>query len=148
MNYEVMELTSLKDVSELIRIHNEVWDNSTGIIDLLENSTECLILKNTQLHKVVAYLFLERDKEGGFIEINDIAVDPDHRKKGYGKILMNHALGRYNYLKLNVDATNQKVIDFYRHLGFETEATIENYYSINKDALRLFWRKKKITSGS
>jgi ribosomal protein S18 acetylase RimI-like enzyme len=146
MSYEVQAIASLNHISELIRIHNAVWDRSSGIIELLENSTECFILLDTQAQKVIAYLFLEHDKEGGFAEINDIAVDPNHRRKGCGKILMKYALDRYNYLKLNVDATDQKAINFYQQLGFETEAIIENYYKINKDALRMVWRKNKISS--
>ena len=145
MNYEIRPIESLNQISELIHIHNLVWDRSTGIIELLENSTECLVLIDTQLQKVIAYLFLEHDKEGGFSEINDIAVDPNHRRKGCGKILMQHALEHYDYLKLNVDATDQKAVNFYQRLGFELEAKIENYYNINKDAYRMVWRKNGIS---
>jgi ribosomal-protein-alanine N-acetyltransferase len=141
MNYQIRTIESLNQISEVIRIHNLVWKNSTGIIELLENSTECFVLVDAEFQKVIAYLFIEHDKEGGFAEINDIAVHPEHRGKGYGKILMKHALDRYNYLKLNVDATDHKAINFYQKLGFETVATIENYYTINKDALRMVWQK-------
>ena len=142
MDYDVRTITSLSDVSQLVRIHNTTWHHSLGIIDLLENASECFLLVERGSGKVAGYLFLETDSERGFVEINDLAIDPAHRQQGGGRMLMQHALAHYDYLKLNADATNQKLIDFYWHLGFKTESVLENYYAIDKDALRMVWRKR------
>jgi hypothetical protein len=37
-------LSSLKTVSEVIALHDEVWDHSTGIIGLLKSSTRCFVV--------------------------------------------------------------------------------------------------------
>ena len=141
MPYEIKSITCLREVNEIVRLHNRVWNNSPGIIDLLENATECFILVNTDIPKVVGYLFVEEDTEKGFWELNDLAVDPDDRGHGGGRLLMEKAKHSYPFLKLNASIDNTSLIEFYKRLGFETEAIMENYYAINADAVRMVWKK-------
>lgn len=143
MDFKIRNISSLKDVSEVIKIHNQTWNNSSGIIDLLENGTECFILDEMAARKIVGYLFVEKDESSGFFEINDMAIDPAYRGKGCGKILMKHALSSYDYIKLNANSSKKNLIEFYEKLGFTTETVLENYYSINEDALRMVWKKNK-----
>ena len=141
MNFKIQPVKSLKDVSQLIRLHNIVWENSTGIIDLLENSTLCNLLFEEKSGNLAGYLFIEDDTEKDFGEINDIVVDPKYRKMGCGKMLMTNAMKHYKTLKLNADAGNKELISFYQNSGFIQEAVIENYYAIDRDAMRLVWHK-------
>ncbi len=138
---EIRRIKSLKDVSDLIRLHNIVWNNSTGIIDLLENSTEVFIFFEKSDKELAGYIFLEADRKGDFMEINDLVIDPAYRRKGFGRLLMNHVMKKYPFIKLNADSSNKKLINFYKSLGFEKDALLENYYSIDKDALRMVWKK-------
>jgi ribosomal protein S18 acetylase RimI-like enzyme len=142
MTTTIKKISDLKDVREIIHIHNATWEHSPGIIDLLENSSECFILFDSDINRVVGYLFLEEDPEGGFAEINDLAIDPEQRKKGYGKILLKGVMNDYTKLKLNADSTNSKLIEFYKKFGFEIECVLENYYSVTKDAVRMVWKPK------
>jgi len=41
---KVKSLASLRIINEIVALHNEVWNNSTGIIDLLKTGSECFVL--------------------------------------------------------------------------------------------------------
>jgi len=141
MTFTIKPIQSLKDVSLLIRLHNIIWQNSTGIIDLLENSTYCHLLFEDKSGTLAGYLFIEDDTEKGFGEINDIVVDPKYRRLGCGKILLENVMKVYKNIKLNADATNKELLRFYQSCGFEEESVIENYYAIDRDAVRMTWHK-------
>ena len=141
MNLRIKPLSSLKAINEIVALHNEVWRNSTGIIDLLKNSSDCFVLFDEKDH-VIGYAFVEEDRKRGFIELQDIAVSPKHQGQGGGKILMQSVMRKYGHIKLIVRASNDRLIAFYKKLGFELESTIENYYDINEDGARMSWTKR------
>jgi ribosomal protein S18 acetylase RimI-like enzyme len=143
MSYKVRSIASLRDVNQLVHIHNIIWNNSSGIIDLLEHSSDCLLLVDShQPDQVLGYLFVEWDAAAGFAEINDLAIHPQERGKGGGRFLMAQIMEQYGFIKLNASAKDKKLINFYQKLGFETESVFENYYAIDNDALRMIWKKK------
>ncbi|MEW6745660.1 MAG: GNAT family N-acetyltransferase [Planctomycetota bacterium] len=141
MSYRIRPITCYRDVRELVAIHNKVWDNSTGIIDLLENGSECFLAVDRKHDAVAGYAFVQEDVKRGHVELNDIAIDPEHRGQGAGLLLMQHIMKRYSPIKLCVRANNKKALQLYRRLGFEQEAVFENYYDVGQDGLRLVWRK-------
>lgn len=141
MRSQVKHLSSLKVINEIVALHNEVWNNSTGIIDLLKNSSDCLVLFDESDH-VIGYAFVEEDTKRGFIELQDIAVSPKHQGQSGGKILMRSIMRKYNRVKLIVRESNARLIAFYKNLGFELDSVIENYYDINEDGVRMRWQKR------
>lgn len=141
MHSRVKHLSSLKIINEIVSLHNEVWNNSTGIIDLLKNSSDCLVLFDENDH-VIGYAFAEEDKKRGFIELQDLAVSQKDRGQGGGKLLMQSIMRKYNRVKLIVRESNARLIAFYKNLGFELESVIENYYDISEDGARMSWQKK------
>ena len=61
--------------------------------------------------------------------VNYLAVAPGHRSKGYGRLLMRHVEERLvamgcPKLNLQVRATNQAVLEFYRKLGYSVEERV------------------------
>lgn len=141
MFLRVKHLLSLKVVNAIVGLHNEVWNNSPGIIDLLKNSSDCFVLFDEKNH-VIGYAFVEEDRKRGFVELQDIAVSPEHQGRGGGKILMRSIMRKYGRIKLIVRESNSRLIAFYKNLGFELESVIENYYDINEDGARMSWQKK------
>jgi ribosomal protein S18 acetylase RimI-like enzyme len=141
MHSRVKHLSSLKAINEIVALHNEVWNNSTGIIDLLKNASDCFVLFDEKDH-VIGYAFAEEDRKRGFVELQDIAVSPKNQGRGGGKILMLSVMKKYSRIKLIVRKNNVRLVTFYRNLGFEIESVIENYYDINEDGARMSWRKK------
>ncbi len=141
MTTKVQNLPSLRIINEIVTLHNEVWSNSTGIIDLLKTGSECFVLFDDN-DRVIGYAFVEEDKKRGFVELQDIAVSPRHRHQGGGKRLLQSIMDKYDHIKLIVRARNAELTAFYQNLGFVIETLIENYYEINEDGVRLSWRKK------
>jgi len=61
--------------------------------------------------------------------INYLAVDPEHRKKGYGRLIMREVETRIRAkgcpkINLQVRATNDGVIKFYQSLGYSDDNVI------------------------
>jgi ribosomal protein S18 acetylase RimI-like enzyme len=70
--------------------------------------------------------------------INYLAVAPDYRRKGLGRMLMDEAEKRLLALgcpkiNLQVRSTNQQVIDFYKKLGFSIDDVISMGKRLKKD---------------
>ena len=60
-----------------------------------------------------------------YVEIFNIAVDPNNHKRGIGKALINAVQKKYN---MTIKAeTHDGAVEFYRKCGFETEAYIKTF---------------------
>jgi ribosomal-protein-alanine N-acetyltransferase len=71
--------------------------------------------------------------------IKDLAVDPDRRGEGIGRLLLSEVLGRLfvegaGRVKLEVRASNDAAKSLYRAFGFETHHVIPAYYDDAEDA--------------
>jgi len=69
-------------------------------------------------------------------DILNIGIDPDFKRQGYGKALLNHLIKelRKRYIVeilLEVRAGNQSAIQFYKSQGFEEISVRKNYYTKN-----------------
>ncbi|AOV16690.1 GNAT family acetyltransferase [Acidihalobacter aeolianus] len=86
-------------------------------------------------------LFLVGERDGALIAtamagydghrgwLNYLAVHPDHRRQGYGRVLVEsieHRLTAIGYPKLNlqVRSDNAEAVEFYRSLDYATDAVI------------------------
>ena len=139
MSVSVKPLDDLGSIRQIFRLHDAAWKGSVGILDLLRNSTTCLLLRGPR-GAVLAYLFLEEDRTRGFFEIQDVVVHRRHRRKGYGRLIVEAAMDRCDSLKLLASANQPGLQRFYAELGFEVEQRIENYYAMGEDAIRMTWR--------
>ncbi|MBN1273361.1 MAG: GNAT family N-acetyltransferase [Candidatus Aminicenantes bacterium] len=138
----IKTISALKEIKEILKIHDEAWNHSTGILGLLKNSSECfIVLDNNSL--IVGYAFVEEDRIRGFVELQDIVISPSYRKQGYGKLLMKTIMKKYSYIKLIARANNQSLISFYQDLGFNKDSLIENYYDVGEDGIRMSWQSDK-----
>lgn len=140
MEIKVLSVRGLALIGEIINLHNTVWESSTGIIDILKNSSRCFYVRQKDL--LAGYAFIEEDRARGFAELQDLAVSPGLRGKGIGKSLIRAAMKHYPRLKLIARAENKPLIRLYKDLGFTEEFRIENYYEIGQDGLRMSWSRK------
>lgn len=72
----------------------------------------------------------ENEQITAFMGVNNQHLDmlfvrPDQRGKGLGKLLVNHAMTKYNIATVDVNEQNEQAVGFYRHLGFEVERRSE-----------------------
>ena len=71
-----------------------------------------------------------------------IAVDPDYRRKGTGRILMEYALEKLKNhsiesVELEVRVTNFAGIKFWNSLGFSSLRFIDKFYSNGQNAIKM-----------
>lgn len=76
------------------------------------------------------------------LRIYSIAVARAHRGKGYGQILLRHAIARARKLgktalNLEADASNSALIHWYGANGFTTFKKLPDYYGKQQDAVRM-----------
>ena len=105
------------------------------------------------LHYVVhlpdTFVVVESDKDiMGYIifdltgHIYSMVVKPSYRRKGFGKMLFNYALGcTGKKLWLEVRSKNRGAIDFYKKMGMKVVGNVSNYYG-DDDALVMYFRVK------
>ena len=85
--------------------------------------------------QLLAYLIFSRDGH-----IISIAVQPQHRRRGIGRELIEEAVRRFHLKKLwaEVRRSNGGAQSFYLKLGFKIVGEVSNYYG-NEDALIVTW---------
>ncbi|MBO5408232.1 MAG: ribosomal protein S18-alanine N-acetyltransferase [Clostridia bacterium] len=88
--------------------------------------------------KVIGYVGMWQSFGEG--NINNIAVLPEYRRKGYGKLLLEYlvAYGRehnFSFLTLEVRESNQEARSLYRSVGFLEVGRRKKYYERTEDAI-------------
>jgi len=83
--------------------------------------------KGQMMSKVMATVMAGYDGHRGWV--NYLAVAPEHRAKGYGRLLMRHVeeqLTARGCPKLNIQVRtgNRDVLEFYRKIGYRTDETV------------------------
>jgi ribosomal-protein-alanine N-acetyltransferase len=79
--------------------------------------------------------------------ITNVAVHPDHRRKGVGEalvgVLLSHTIdnGILSHT-LEVRESNQAAISLYTKFGFEPAGVRKNYYADNNEDAIIMWRKE------
>lgn len=76
--------------------------------------------------------------------ITNVAVHPDHRKKGLGKkivsaMIVNAKNSAIEQMTLEVRRSNEAAIALYTNLGFETAGIRPKYYTDNNEDALIMW---------
>lgn len=88
--------------------------------------------------KVIGYVGMWNSFGEG--NINNVAVLPDYRRKGYGKLLLSHLITyaqahQFDFLTLEVRASNLGAIRLYETCGFTQVGCRKRYYENREDAI-------------
>lgn len=72
-------------------------------------------------------------------QIDSIAIAPEFRKLGIGKMLVGTIVEKFQkegvkVVRLEVSVANKAAVRFYQELGFRIAKTVKNYYRDRKDA--------------
>ena len=78
------------------------------------------------------------EEPNGILEIKNIAVDPTHQRKGYGKMLMDFIAAKYSgqYFMLQVGTGDSPLtVPFYEKCGFQRSHIVKNFFLDHYDHL-------------
>lgn len=137
-----VEGVSAREAATLAEIHADAFSRTWSAHDF------AALLSDPSVFALAARLrgFLGGTRTVGFVlvrfaadeaEILTIAVSPRHRRRGYGRMLMEDVIRRLYRehiasLFLEVERTNAAAVGLYRSLGFEVAGERKNYYSAPK----------------
>lgn len=101
----------------------------------------CIVAVNSEDdEKLLGYIIANVHKEKKLGHILTIAVQPENQNQGIGSCLLKHlekALKEQSIvlITLEVRKSNEKVIRFYKHAGYQKKAISRNYYADGEDAV-------------
>ena len=75
--------------------------------------------------------------------IISLAIHPEHRRKGYAKMLIRELLQRFKIngvkvVRLEVRVSNRPAINLYSKMGFKIAYTLKNFYLNGEDAYVMY----------
>lgn len=131
----VYEIESMSfDQSYGIRIFQQLYEMKIGFLVAEEDGY------------VVGYVmfWLKYENQGHIISL---AVDKNYRRKGYGSQLLARAIGILflitDTVYLEVRASNEGALNFYRQFNFKQDRIVPNYYESGEDAVILYLKSKR-----
>jgi ribosomal protein S18 acetylase RimI-like enzyme len=121
------------DLKERIRKSDGVLRQRRGFFEnAYRRSKVYVYLNQARRTKLIGFAAVRRD---GYILF--LAVDEQYRGEGFGKRLVARIAEDYRSVSCHARTTNSEAIDFYRHVGFEIQRRIDDYYEDGGDAYYL-----------
>jgi ribosomal protein S18 acetylase RimI-like enzyme len=100
--------------------------------DAYRRSTVFLYVDQSNGGRLIGFCAVRRD---GYILF--LAVDKDYQGEGFGKALVARVVDEYGSVTCHARTTNRDALRFYRHIGFDVDRRIDNYYEDGGDAYYL-----------
>lgn len=126
-----MSPDDLDEVCAMERVvFSDPWPRSAFESDIRTKSTFCPVLRDTA-NKLIGYANLMTFAEEA--HLTNIAVSPDHRREGIGRIIMDHLLQKAESegcraMFLDVRVSNRSAISFYQKYDFTELYRRKRYY--------------------
>jgi ribosomal protein S18 acetylase RimI-like enzyme len=103
------------------------WNDPAADIALARKGSNAAVLVGRDIGTIIATVLVGHDGHRGWVYY--LAVDPAHRHKGYGRVMMKAAEDwlrerGIEKLQLLVRADNRSVKDFYQSLGYSMQERI------------------------
>ncbi len=139
---EIRRLT-YADLPQVIAIERRAfptpWSLAMFVLELSKSSGTCLAALLDD--RIVGYVVCSRYAD--VWHVMNVAVDPDHRRCGIGRALLERLLadvGEDASLTLEVRRTNHDAMRLYERLGFKTAGVRRRYYQDNGEDALVMWR--------
>jgi ribosomal-protein-alanine N-acetyltransferase len=119
------------------------WSRSMFAGELAKPSSICLGAYDADTEELVGYLIISRYVDAW--HIMNVAVDPDHRGRGIGTMLLERLFAltaedaRRGYT-LEVRVSNATAIRLYERLGFRARGVRRGYYTDNREDALIMWK--------
>jgi ribosomal protein S18 acetylase RimI-like enzyme len=120
---DVADVVALWQACDLTR----PWNDPAADIAFARRGSNATVLIGRDDRTIAATVLVGHDGHRGWVYY--LAVDPDHRHKGYGRVMMDAAEGwlrerGVEKLQLMVRPDNKRVKDFYQSLGYSEQERI------------------------
>lgn len=132
-----LERRHIEEIARLERLcFSEPW-SAEGILESYMHGTRFFVAE--EAGSLLGYVGISTAAGEGYI--TNIAVFPEHRRRGIGEALMNRVLEfgaekSLEFVSLEVRPSNTAAVSLYRKLGFETEGRRRDFYRFpREDAL-------------
>jgi ribosomal-protein-alanine N-acetyltransferase len=115
------------------------WSLSMFVLELSKPSGVCLAAMDGS--DLVGYLICARYAEA--YHLMNVAVDPDRRRQGIGRALIDEMLERVGAdasVTLEVRVSNSGAIALYESYGFRSVGTRKRYYADTGEDAIIMWR--------
>jgi ribosomal-protein-alanine N-acetyltransferase len=115
------------------------WSLSMFVLELSKPSGVCLAAMDGS--ELVGYLICARYAEA--YHLMNVAVDPDRRRQGIGRALIDEMLERVGAdasVTLEVRVSNSGAIALYEGYGFRSVGTRRRYYADTGEDAIIMWR--------
>jgi ribosomal-protein-alanine N-acetyltransferase len=137
----------LEDLPELLAIElgsfNQPWSKASFLSELRKAPASLYLIRKEPLASILGYICFWTVADE--IQLLNLAVHPDYRRQGLGRLLMTFLLLRaeekgISKVFLEVRPSNQVAIALYRSLGFKNLYRRPGYYETDgEDALVMGW---------
>lgn len=112
------------DLKEHIRREEGVLKQRRSFFsDAYRRSTVYILIEEGVDDSLIGFASTRRD---GYILF--LAVDPEHRGRGFGRQLIANVAEDYDTVSCHARTTNDAAVEFYTHVGFEVKRRVDNYY--------------------
>ena len=121
-----------KDICDLERVEkkyfSDPWSENSFLSTIKSDFSEIYICKNG--NDFIGYIVISIMNNES-INIDNICIENDFRKKGYASYLINYIINKYDYIKcfqLEVRESNLCAINLYKKIGFYQNGSRPKYY--------------------
>ena len=127
------------------------WSRSMFAGELAKPSSICLGAYDADTEELVGYLIISRYVDAW--HVMNVAVDPDHRGRGVGTMLLDRLFeltaddARRGYT-LEVRVSNATAIRLYERLGFRSRGIRRGYYTDNREDALIMWKEPVSRGGA
>lgn len=124
MNIETFSIKYYEKVIELWRktgISVGSSDTKEGLERMVQRNPKLFLIGKIN-EKLISVVMGGFDGRRGYV--HHLAVDPAYQKKGYGKLMMDELMKKFQELEVHkvhlfIEKHNKTVVDFYQNLGWD-----------------------------
>jgi len=144
LEFRRLELRDLNAIEEIERAsYPTPWSRSMFAGELAKPSSLSVGAFHPEGGELLGYLIISRYVDAW--HVMNVAVDPDHRGRGVGTMLLERLFeltaddARRGYT-LEVRVSNATAIRLYERLGFRARGVRRGYYTDNREDALIMWK--------